>query len=91
DYRLFALPDASPPKPGLVREKGFVGPGLEVEVYELDVAGFGRFVAGLPQPMAIGKISLADGSEVCGFLCSEAVARSGKEITASGGWRYAKL
>lgn len=91
DYRLFALPDASPPKPGLVREKGFVGPGLEVEVYELDAAGFGRFVAGLPQPMAIGKISLADGSEVCGFLCSEAVARSGKEITASGGWRYAKL
>lgn len=91
DYRLFALPDAIPPKPGLVREKGFVGPGLEVEVYELDAAGFGRFVAALPQPMAIGKISLADGSEVCGFLCSEAVARSGREITASGGWRYAKL
>lgn len=91
DYRLFALPDATPPKPGLVREKGFVGAGLEVEVYELSAAGFGRFVASLPQPMAIGKISLADGSEVCGFLCSEAVARSGRDITASGGWRYATL
>lgn len=89
DYRLFSLPNAIPPKPGLVREKGFVGPGLEVEIYELDAAGFGRFVASLPQPMAIGKISLADGSEVCGFLCSEAAARSGKDITASGGWRYA--
>lgn len=91
DYRLFALPNATPPKPGLVRERGFSGPGLEVEIYELSAGGFGRFVAGLPQPMAIGKISLADGSEVCGFLCSEAIARSGKEITASGGWRYAKI
>lgn len=91
DYRLFALPDAVPPKPGLVREKGFVGPGLEVEVYELDAAGFGRFVSALPQPMAIGKITLADGCEVSGFLCSEAIARSGKDITASGGWRYATL
>lgn len=87
DYRLFALPDATPPKPGLVRERGFVGAGLEVEVYELDAAGFGRFVASVPQPMSIGRITLANGKEVCGFLCSEAVAGSGTDITATGGWR----
>ncbi|GBQ23897.1 amidase [Acetobacter estunensis NRIC 0472] len=88
DYRLFALPNATPPKPGLVRERGFVGEGLEVEVYELDAAGFGRFVASVLQPMSIGRITLADGKEVCGFLCSEAVARSGTDITETGGWRY---
>ncbi len=88
DYRLFALPNATPPKPGLVREQGFKGNGLEVEVYELDVAGFGRFVASVPQPMSIGRITLEDGQEVCGFLCSEAVARSGTDITETGGWRY---
>ncbi|MCH4091388.1 allophanate hydrolase [Acetobacter sp.] len=87
DYRLFALPDATPPKPGLVRERGFTGEGLEVEVYELDTAGFGRFVASVPQPMSIGRLTLANGKEVCGFLCSEAVARSGTDITATGGWR----
>lgn len=87
DYRLFALPDATPPKPGLVRERGFAGAGLEVEVYELDAAGFGRFVASVPQPMSIGRITLSDGKEVCGFLCSEAVARSGTDITSTGGWR----
>ncbi|GCD55998.1 allophanate hydrolase [Acetobacter pasteurianus] len=88
DYRLFALPNATPPKPGLVREQGFEGNGLEVEVYELDAAGFGRFVASVPQPMSIGRITLEDGKEVCGFLCSEAVARSGTDITETGGWRY---
>lgn len=32
DYRLFVLPNTVPPKPGLLREPGFKGAGLEVEV-----------------------------------------------------------
>ncbi len=35
DYRLFVLPDTTPAKPGLIREPGFAGPGLEVEVWSL--------------------------------------------------------
>ena len=27
DYRLFALPNTTPPKPGLMREPGYTGPG----------------------------------------------------------------
>ncbi|NHN87948.1 allophanate hydrolase [Acetobacter conturbans] len=87
DYRLFALANSVPPKPGLVREPGFVGAGLEIEIYELDSAGFGRFVASVPQPMSIGRITLEDGREVSSFLCAESVARSGTDITATGGWR----
>ena len=87
DYRLFALPGAVPPKPGMFRQPGFDGQGLEVEVYELSAAGFGRFVAQVPQPMAIGRITLEDGQEVSGFLCAEAQARKGQDITDFGGWK----
>ena len=69
DYRLFALPNTTPPKPGLVREPGFAGPGLEVEVWSLPSDAFGRFVAKIPAPLGIGKISLEDGTAVSGFLC----------------------
>lgn len=88
DYRLFALKDAVPPKPGLVREAGFNGKGLEVELYELSPASFGRFVASVPYPMSIGRLVLEDGREVSGFLCAESIARAGTDITGTGGWRH---
>ncbi|MFT8885101.1 MAG: allophanate hydrolase [Acetobacter papayae] len=87
DYKLFALPASVPPKPGLFRQPGFEGPGLEVEIYELSASGFGRFVASVPQPMAIGRITLADGQEVDSFLCAEAFASKGQDITELGGWK----
>ena len=41
DYRLFALSGTSPPKPGLVRAPGFVGPGVPAEVWSLSPQAFG--------------------------------------------------
>ena len=87
DYRLFALPDTKPPKPGLVREPGFAGPGLEVEVWALPADAFGRFVADIPAPLGIGKITLDDGSAASGFLCEAHAVASASEITRFGGWR----
>jgi allophanate hydrolase len=87
DYRLFALPDTVPPKPGLVRDPGFAGPGLDVEVWELPAAAFGRFVAQIPAPLGIGKITLDDGSTASGFLCEAHAVAGAKEITQFGGWR----
>jgi allophanate hydrolase len=55
-YRLFALA-TTPPKPGLVRATGEAH-AIEVEVWELDEAGFGAFVAGVPGPMTIGTVEL---------------------------------
>ncbi|KQT53169.1 allophanate hydrolase, partial [Aureimonas sp. Leaf454] len=52
-YRLHALAGTVPQKPGLVRDPGFEGPGIAVEIWSLDPAGFGRFVAGIPQPLGI--------------------------------------
>ena len=87
DYRLFALPNTTPPKPGLVREPGFAGPGLEVEVWALPPAAFGQFVAAIPAPLGIGKVSLDDGSSISGFLCEAHALAGAEEITSFGGWR----
>ena len=45
DYRLFALPGTSPPEPGLVRVGEGAGAAIKAEVWTLDPAGFGAFVA----------------------------------------------
>ena len=87
DYRLFALPNTTPPKPGMVREPGFAGPGLEVEVWLLPSDAFGRFVAAIPAPLGIGKVSLEDGTAVSGFLCEAHAVAEAEEITRFGGWR----
>ncbi len=87
DYRLYALPNTTPPKPGLIREPGFIGPGLEVEVWALPPEAFGRFVAKIPAPLGIGKLTLDDGSSVSGFLCEAHALAGATEITQFGGWR----
>jgi allophanate hydrolase len=87
DYRFFVLPDTAPPKPGLVRAPGTSGPGIEGEVWRLSADAFGQFVSRIPSPLGIGKIFLADGTQVSGFLCEAHATSHAKEITALGGWR----
>jgi allophanate hydrolase len=86
DYRLYAL-DTVPPKPGLVRDVNGHGGCIEVEVYELDAAAFGTFVAAIPPPLAIGTVTLADGTDVSGFVCEPYALFDAPEITGHGGWR----
>lgn len=87
-YRLHAL-ETDPPKPGLVRVGSTDPDGaeVEVEVWELEPAAFGSFVAEVPPPLAIGKIELADGSWVSGFVCEPWALQGAPDITAFGGWR----
>ena len=66
-YRLYAMANATPPKPALVHV-GEGGAAIEVEVYELGVAAFGGFVAEVPPPLAIGTVTLEDGTDVKGFV-----------------------
>jgi allophanate hydrolase len=86
DYRLYAL-DTSPPKPGLLRAPAGGGAAIEVEVWALDDAGLGAFVSAIPAPLGVGRVTLADGTEVTGFLCEPYAVEQAREITASGGWR----
>jgi allophanate hydrolase len=87
DYRLFVLPDAIPAKPGLMRDPGFDGAGLEVEVWSLPPDSFGRFVNAIPAPLGVGKVTLANGRAATGFLCEGHALQGAREITALGGWR----
>jgi allophanate hydrolase len=82
-YRFYSLG----PKPGLVREEGFAGPGIEVEVWAVPATEFGSFVALIPPPLSIGTATLDDGSAVKCFLCEPYAIAGAKEITELGGWR----
>ncbi|MEW6270406.1 MAG: allophanate hydrolase [Thermodesulfobacteriota bacterium] len=87
DYRLYALAGTTPPKPGLVREPGFAGPGVEAEVWRVSIENFGRIVAEVPPPLAIGGVTLASGETVRGFLCEAWAAVGNEDITVHGGWK----
>jgi allophanate hydrolase len=86
-YRLFALNGTVPPKPGLQRETGYAGPGIVLEIWNIPAAGLGQFVAKIPAPLGVGKIELADGRHVTGFLCEAAALTGARDITEFGGWR----
>lgn len=51
------------------------------------MAAFGRFMAGVPSPLCIGSVSLADGTAVKGFLCEAEATATANEITSLGSWR----
>jgi allophanate hydrolase len=85
-YKLYAMANSTPPKPALVHV-GAGGAAIEVEVYALDVASFGSFVAEVPPPLAIGTVTLEDGSEVKGFVAEPRALDGAEDITALGGWR----
>ena len=90
-YRLYAMTNTAPPKPALVHTgsgSGGGGGAIAVEVYELDLAAFGSFVAEIPAPLAIGTVTLADGSVVRkGFIAEPRATEGARDITALGGWR----
>jgi allophanate hydrolase len=84
DYALFAL-DTVPPKPGLLRVAAD-GASVVGEIWSLPASGFGTFVAALPAPMTIGRVALADGISVSGFLCEPIATEGAENISAHGGW-----
>lgn len=84
-YRLYALPNTHPPKPGLAQASA--GASIEVEVWEMPMEHFGSFVALIPGPLGIGTLTLEDGSEVKGFICEPHALERATDITQYGGWR----
>jgi allophanate hydrolase len=84
EYRLFALPDGK--RPGLIRRPGD-GVAIEVEVWDVPSERLGAFAADIAAPLGLGKVRLADGWEVTGFLCESFAAASARDISEFGGWR----
>ncbi|HYN92615.1 MAG TPA: allophanate hydrolase [Pilimelia sp.] len=96
-YRLYRLGDPSGDPsgdaggdglPALIRV-GAGGAAIEVEVWQVPRAAVGALLAGVPAPLSLGWVRLADGREVLGFLGETYAAGEpgAHDITASGGWR----
>ena len=85
-YRFYAI-EGVIPKPGLIREDGFAGPGIEVEVWAVPEDQFGGFVAAVPPPLGIGNAVLDNGETVKCFICEPYAVAGAVEITHFGGWR----
>jgi allophanate hydrolase len=86
DYKLYAL-DTTPPKPGMLRVEAGAGSSIELEVWALGAAAFGKFVAAIPPPLSIGTVRLADGRGVKGFIVEPADIAGARDISAFNGWR----
>ncbi|MAZ05425.1 MAG: allophanate hydrolase [Halomonas sp.] len=91
-YRLYALPNTTPPKPGLKRVAAGQGEDKKgeqiiVEVWEMPASAFGSFVDLIPAPLGIGNVELADGRWVNGFICEGYGFDGARDVTEFGGWR----
>jgi allophanate hydrolase len=87
-YKLFALAGGPPKRPAMLRDD--TGQAIEVEVWRLPIETLGSFLAGIPAPLGLGQVELADGSWKCGFICTAGALNEGGEaedITEFGGWR----
>ncbi len=85
-YRLYALSGQTMAKPGLIRSETD-GVPIEIEVWRLPPAAFGRFVAAIPAPLGIGTLELEDGSRCKGFLVEPTGLSNAVDISRFGGWR----
>jgi len=85
NYRLYRLA-TEPAKPGLVRWEE--GVAIEVEVWDIPVSQLGALMQQIPAPLGIGKVELADGMEVLGFICEPNAIEQATDISYTGGWRY---
>jgi allophanate hydrolase len=86
DYQLYALADGPPFRPGMVRVKDG-GVSIAVEVWELPSSELGSFLTGIPAPLGLGKVQLADGRWESGFICEPYGLEGATDISHLGGWR----
>ena len=86
NYQLFKLNGFNPPRPGLLRVAKN-GSEIALEIWQLPIESYGKFVAGVPSPLGFGTLSLVDGSQVQGFMCEAYATQDAIDISHLGGWR----
>ena len=86
-YRLYALANTSPPKPGLCRVTDGSGAAIDIEVYAFPTHAVGEFLAGVGAPLGLGNLELADGRWVKGFICEPWALDDALDITRHQSWR----
>lgn len=83
-YRLWSIQDRHP---AMIRMLSG-GVSIDVEVWAVPAAGLASILLKEPPGLSIGKVRLADGTEVLGVLGEPALCEGMQEITAFGGWRH---
>lgn len=82
-YRLWSIADIHP----AMQRVASGGTAIALEVWSVPPAGLVQILQQEPPGLCVGKVKLADGSEVLGVV-GEAIACEGNlEITEFGGWR----
>lgn len=84
-YKLYAMENLQPPRPGMIRDDN--GVALDVEVWELPVEKFGSFMRKVPSPLCVGTVHLETAEAVNGFLCEPYGLKNARDISMLGGWR----
>lgn len=87
-YRLYALANTVPPKPGLIRNEKDGGDSIPIELWQMPIQHFGSFVSLIPAPLGIGSLETVDGRWVKGFICEPWAIDDATDITELGGWRH---
>ncbi len=87
DYKLYALPGGPPHRPGLMRIADGSGTPIETEVWAIPPEGLGTFLAGVPAPLGIGTVRLADGTNPKGFIVEAEGIVGARDVSVFGGWR----
>ncbi|MCQ4320231.1 allophanate hydrolase [Stutzerimonas stutzeri] len=85
-YKLYALAGGPPFRPGMVRVADD-GVAIEVEIWDVPSSELGSFLAGIPAPLGLGKVQLADGSWETGFICEPYGLHGAVDISEYAGWR----
>ena len=86
-YRFYALAGGPPARPGLVRNTDGGNGSVALEIWTLPKTAMGQFLEGIPAPLAIGSVELADGTWVKSFVCEADGVKDGHDITELGDWR----
>ncbi len=88
-YSLYALAGGPPYRPGLIKQPTG-GAAIEVEVWQMPTEHVGSFIQGIPAPLGIGSVELADRRSVNGFICEGYAIGTAEDITHLGSWRNFK-
>jgi hypothetical protein len=83
-YRLWSINDAHP---AMIRVTDGTGTAVALEVWDVPNDGIATVLGQEPAGLSIGKVLLADGSEVLGVLGEPFLVEDKLEITEFGGWR----
>ncbi|CAG8998266.1 MAG: Allophanate hydrolase [Candidatus Celerinatantimonas neptuna] len=85
-YRFYALADYPPRRPALIRDTSN-GDSIDVEVWRLPAEHLAGFLSAIAPPLGLGKVELASGQWVTGFISEPCAVEGAKDITELKNWR----